>query len=118
MSSKDFLAYDLSMLLSEEKSRRQPSRAKREPSAAAPKDGSRKGQFTAAAAILLISLLGPLAAQSAEDDARDARIDAILATPNLATPVPQSKFDCNRPRFGATGALGAIQLQFLGSVHL
>jgi hypothetical protein len=64
-----------------------------------PDGRSRKGQFAFAAAnaVALISLPSPLAAQSAESDAQDARIDAILATPSLATPVPQSNLIATAP---------------------
>jgi hypothetical protein len=73
---------------------------------------SRKGRF-AAAAILLISLPSPLAAQSAEDHARDARIDAILATPNLATPVPQSNLIATAPGLEQQAPSAQFSFNFL-----
>ena len=62
-------------------------------------DTSRMVGFIVAAgiAMVLISLPCPLAAQSAESDAEDARIDALLATPGAATPVPQSNLIATAP---------------------
>ncbi|WGJ14310.1 hypothetical protein QEV83_16940 [Methylocapsa sp. D3K7] len=62
-------------------------------------DTSRMVGFVVAAgiAMVLISLPCPLAAQSAESDAEDARIDALLATPGAATPVPQSNLIATAP---------------------
>jgi hypothetical protein len=56
---------------------------------------------------------GPLAAQSAEDDARDARIDAILATPNLATPVPQSNLIATAPGLEQQAPSAQFSFNFL-----
>jgi hypothetical protein len=78
-----------------------------------PIDRSRKDQLVAAAAILLITLPGQLAAQSAEDDARDARIDAILATPNLATPVSQSNLIATAPGLEQQAPSAQFSLNFL-----
>jgi hypothetical protein len=84
-----------------------------EPTAAA--RGTRREPSAAgfAAAILLISLLNPLAAQSAEDDARDARIDAILATPNLVTPVPQSNLIATTPGLEQQAPSAQFSFNFL-----
>jgi hypothetical protein len=59
----------------------------------------------AAAIALLSSLLSPLFAQVArqldvQGDAQDARNDAVLATPNLATPVPLSNLYSTAPGLG------------------
>jgi hypothetical protein len=80
-----------------------------------PDGRSRKGQFAFAAAtvVALISLPSPLAAQSAESDAQDARIDAILATPSLATPVPQSNLIATAPGLEQQAASPQFTFNFL-----
>ncbi len=62
-------------------------------------DTSRMVDFIVAAgiAMVLISPPSPLAARSAESDAEDARIDALLATRGAVTPVPQSNLIATAP---------------------
>jgi len=78
-------------------------------------DRSRIGGFAlaAAAAISLMSLPSPLAAQSAESDAQDARIDALLAAPSVATPVPQSNLIATAPGLEQQASSPQFRFNFL-----
>jgi hypothetical protein len=69
--------------------------------------------IAAAAAISLMSLPSPLAAQSADSDAQDARIDAILAAPSLATPSPQSNLIATAPGLEQQAPSAQFSFNFL-----
>lgn len=74
---------------------------------------SRMVGFIFAAGIAILLLPRPLAAQSAESDAADARIDALLATPGLSTPSPQLNLIATAPGLEQQAPSAQFSFNFL-----